>query len=39
MSVRREFADPERITFAQRMTQEMWEGEGGYCDAFAVLNP
>jgi hypothetical protein len=39
MSVRREFSDPERITFAQRMTQEMWEGEGGYCDAFAVLNP
>ena len=36
MKVRREFADPERITFSQLMTEEEWEI---YCDAFAPLVP
>jgi hypothetical protein len=33
MKVRREFSDPDRITFAQLMTEQMWKEE--YCDAFA----
>ena len=36
MKVRREFADPDRVTFSQLMTEEEW---GGYCDAFAPITP
>ena len=36
MKVRREFADPYRITFSQLMTEEEW---GSYCDAFAPITP
>jgi hypothetical protein len=33
LSVRREFADPDPITFAQLMNQNTWDA---YCEAFAV---
>ena len=32
LSVRREFADPDPITFAQLMNQSTWDA---YCEAFA----